>query len=235
MNILVVGGSGGIGAALVERLCDLESSQTVVATWHRQQPQLHHPKLSWQQLDIKDESAMASCWPSGKPLDLLIYAVGMLHRKEQMPEKTIRQFDPAFFMENMRVNALPALMLASSLNAAFKLSAAPRFAAVSARVGSIGENYKGGWYSYRSSKAALNMALKTLSLEWRTAMPRGAFALLHPGTTDTPLSTPFKRGVPPEKLFSANRSAAHMMATIEGLCPANSGQFWSWDGTQLPW
>lgn len=234
-NVLVVGGSGGIGRELVELFCARDDVAKVVATWNRQEPSYRHAKLDWRELDVTREESLAACWPLEEALDVLVYAVGVLHTQTQQPEKTIRHLDPELFMYSMRVNALPALILAQVLHPAFKRSAAPRFAAISARVGSIGENQKGGWYSYRCSKAALNMALRTLSVEWRIAMPRGSVALLHPGTADTSLSKPFQRGVSPEKLFPARESARRLMANLDRLDPTNSGHFWSWDGSQLPW
>jgi NAD(P)-dependent dehydrogenase (short-subunit alcohol dehydrogenase family) len=93
----------------------------------------------------------------------------------------------------------------------------------------------GGWYSYRTSKAALNMVLKNLSIEWRRTMPRCSVAALHPGTTDTPLSAPFQRNVSAEKLFTPAQTAGYLLALIDQLTPKVSGRFWSWDGEILPW
>ena len=109
------------------------------------------------------------------------------------------------------------------------------FSTISARVGSIEENYLGGWYSYRASKAALNQVLKTLSIEWRRTLPNVCVVALHPGTTDTALSKPFQKNVPEKQLFSTNNSVMFMSEVISNLTPEKSGQFISFDGENLPW
>jgi NAD(P)-dependent dehydrogenase (short-subunit alcohol dehydrogenase family) len=108
-------------------------------------------------------------------------------------------------------------------------------ATVSARVGSIEDNHLGGWYSYRISKAALNMALKTLSIEWQHSHPRGCVAALHPGTNDTALSKPFQANVAAKDLFDPAYTASMLVALLTGLKPVDSGRFWAWNGEILPW
>ncbi|MCX2979735.1 SDR family NAD(P)-dependent oxidoreductase [Halieaceae bacterium IMCC14734] len=235
MNVLIVGGSGGIGLELANAMSARPDVDNVVATYRRQVPEHAATGIDWLQLDVTNQDQLAECWPAEKPLDYLIYAVGLLHDGNTGPEKTVRRIDPDLFSKSMQINALPVLLLAQSLHKSFKLSDSPKLAAVSARVGSIEENRSGGWYSYRCSKAALNMALKTLALEWRMAMPKGAVAALHPGTTDTALSRPFQANVPTEKLFTGAQTAAYLLTVIDQLTPDNSGRFWSWDGTELPW
>ena len=102
-------------------------------------------------------------------------------------------------------------------------------------MGSIGDNRLGGWYSYRASKAALNMCVKTLAIEWGRTLPNVAVAALHPGTTDTGLSKPFQRNVPPGQLFAPAQTAGYLLEVLDGLVPANSGQFLAFDGERLPW
>ena len=118
---------------------------------------------------------------------------------------------------------------------ALKRSPAPLLATVSARVGSIEDNRLGGWYSYRMSKAALNMALKTLSIEWKHSHPRGCVAALHPGTNDTALSKPFQANVAAENLFAPEYTASSFVDLLSRLQPADSGNFWAWDGSRIAW
>jgi len=117
----------------------------------------------------------------------------------------------------------------------FKHGRPALFATVSAKVGSIEDNRLGGWYSYRASKAALNMCLKTLAIEWQRSLPNVAVAALHPGTTDTDLSKPFQRHVPEHQLFSPDQSVIYMVNVLQKLKPADSGKFWAFDGELLPW
>ena len=108
------------------------------------------------------------------------------------------------------------------------------FAALSARVGSIQDNQLGGWHAYRASKAALNMLLKTLSIELARRNPTALCVGLHPGTVDTRLSEPFQRGVPEGKLFSPRRSARCLLNVLDRLSPEQSGQVFAWDGQPIP-
>jgi NAD(P)-dependent dehydrogenase (short-subunit alcohol dehydrogenase family) len=108
-------------------------------------------------------------------------------------------------------------------------------ATISAKVGSIGDNQLGGWYGYRASKAALNMFIRTSSIEYKRTCPQAILVALHPGTTDTKLSLPFQRNVPPEKLFTVDRTVSQLLTVIENLTPADSGKFFSWDGSQIVW
>jgi NAD(P)-dependent dehydrogenase (short-subunit alcohol dehydrogenase family) len=159
----------------------------------------------------------------------------MLHTAEQGPEKTIRNIDPDFFLQSMLVNALPSLLLAKHLHGKFRHGRPAVFATVSAKVGSIEDNRLGGWVSYRASKAALNMCLKTLAIEWQRSLPNVAVAALHPGTTDTALSRPFQRNVPREQLFTPERSVNGLLNVLDNLKPSQTGQFFAFDGERLAW
>ena len=189
MNVVIAGGSGGIGSAMVETLAGRAGVEHVIATWNRHAPAMRYPNVTWQQLDLADEDAVHAWAEQIGDIDWLINTAGMLHNSSQGPEKTIRQIDPAFFLENMSTNALPTLLLAKHLHASFRHGRPAVFATVSAKVGSIEDNRLGGWCSYRASKAALNMCLKTLSIEWQRTLPNVAIVALHPGTTYRPVET----------------------------------------------
>lgn len=233
-HVLIVGGQGGIGEALVDLLRHEKSVDAIHATWYRREPE-PLDGVTWWQLDVTDEASIRSLAERIETLDWLINAVGWLHDKGAGPEKHSREIDRENFLRAMEINALPSLLLAKHFRRQVKRSNAGVFATVSARLGSIAENGLGGWYSYRASKAALNMALRTLSVEWRRELPSATVAALHPGTTDTPLSRPFQSRVPSEQLFSPKRTAGYLLDVIGGLTPAVSGRFWSFDGKELPW
>lgn len=235
ITVAVTGGSGGIGEAFVRQLADRPVVARIHATYHRHEPAFDHPKVGWHPLDVTNEEAVRS-WAAGLgEVDWLINAAGMLHTDGQGPEKTVRRFDPEFFLDNMRVNAVPSLLLAKHLHARFRHGRPAIFASVSAKVGSIEDNRLGGWVSYRASKAALNMGLKTLAIEWQRTLPNVIVAALHPGTTDTALSQPFQRSVPEGQLFTPEYSAACMLQVLDGLTNQDSGRFWAFDGELLPW
>lgn len=153
----------------------------------------------------------------------------------QMPEKRLSEITPAFLEHNLRANLYLSIALAQCCDNLLPRSTPFRFACLSAMVGSIADNHSGGWYSYRISKAALNMFLKTLSLEWKRQFPNACVAAIHPGTTDTQLSAPFQSRITASKLYSSDISAQRIVSVIESMTPEQSGHFYHWDGSVLPW
>lgn len=226
-----MGAGGGIGDALARAYLDHPGVEGVLATHHRQAPTFTHPRLTWHPLDVRNEAQLAALASGVPSLQRLINCVGVLHGPGWRPEKTVRSVDPGAFLHSIEVNTLPSLLLAKHF--AMALKGGPSvFATLSAKVGSIGDNRLGGWYSYRISKAALNMALKTLALEWRVKLPQCCVAAIHPGTTETPLSEPFGAGM---SRVAPAVAASRLLTLIEGLSPARTGRFWHWDGSELPW
>lgn len=234
-TVIVIGGSGGLGRAMVKTLLDQLPEVRVVATHHSAAIPFQQERLDWRQLDVRDSAAIEQCSSDFGRVDWIVNFVGFLHGKAGGPEKNIRALDPDFLIESIRINSLPTLLLAKHFGSALKQSPAPLLATVSARVGSIEDNRLGGWYSYRISKAALNMALKTLSIEWKHSHPKGCVAALHPGTNDTALSKPFQANVAPQNLFKPEYTTSMLLQLLTQLDPARSGNFWAWDGETIPW
>lgn len=233
MKILVVGANGGIGLAILHALRARYPAAELFGTWHS-----NHPAssiCSWYQLDASNDLQVAALAKRFDRIDWIINAVGFLHSESAGPEKTVRDFEPEFFMQNIRLNTLPTLLLAKYFMPLVKSSKAAVFATISAKVGSIEDNRLGGWVSYRSSKAALNMAIKTISIEWQRKCPEVCVVALHPGTTDTALSQPFHSNVPSKSLFSAEQTAAYLLERLESLDPQQTGKFYAFDGEELPW
>lgn len=234
-SILVVGASGSIGRALTLALAQRYPDKKIFASYRRQLADFNSANIVPVQLDVTDESAIQALAPELGELDRVVNATGMLHDEGHSPEKSLRQIERDFFLKNIEINTLPTLYLAKHLSKNFKHARPAVFASISAKVASIGDNQLGGWTSYRCAKVALNMALKNISIEWKRTLPNVTVAALHPGTTESALSQPFQKNVPSEKLFSPQTTANYLMAIIEGLKPEDSGKFWSWDGSELPW
>jgi NAD(P)-dependent dehydrogenase (short-subunit alcohol dehydrogenase family) len=237
MQTVVIGGNGGIGNAFVKLLMD-KGTKDVIATYHNTKPAqelTQNTNVEWFQLDATDESAVSDFCEKLGDVGLFINAVGMLHDDQHKPEKSTRNLGKDYFIKSMTINTLPTMLFAKYLPLHFRHKQTAVFATISARVGSIEENYLGGWYSYRASKAALNQVLKTLSIEWRRNLPNVCVVALHPGTTDTALSKPFQKNVPAEQLFTADKSVMLMSDVISHLTPEKSGKFFSFDGENLPW
>ncbi|MBX2882296.1 MAG: SDR family NAD(P)-dependent oxidoreductase [Granulosicoccus sp.] len=243
-RVALIGASGGIGMGLLSALLQRSDIEAIFATYHRSMgaTSVGHIKsqgleasISWSKLDASDETAVADWMGSIGRLDWLINCVGMLHDDNHGPEKGIHAFTPDHFISSIQINTLPTLLLAKYARDLLKDAPEPVFVSISARVGSISDNHLGGWYSYRASKAALNMVLKCLSIEWARTAKNIRVAALHPGTTDTRLSKPFQKNLPAGQLFSCETSAEYLMSQIETLKDRPSGQFIAYDGQEIPW
>ena len=228
---VVIGASGGIGAALIDALVASPRYRHVHALSRR--GVLADGAIAGH-IDLSDEASIVAAFGRiDGEIDLLLIASGILHDGERRPERSLRELDADWMARNFAVNAIgPALAIK---HAAPRLPRDRRsvLAALSARVGSISDNHIGGWYGYRASKAALNMLIRTASIEIGRSRPQALVVSLHPGTVDTPLSTPFQNGVPDDKLFTPGRSAAAMLSVIDGLDAAASGRAFAWDGQEI--
>ena len=243
---LIQGASRGVGLALVHELLDDEATSHVVATCRdpvnaEDLRQLANPRLSILQLDVEDDCSVGSAADAAATLvrrvDLLINTSGILHDGDAMrPERRLADVVPAAFERAFRVNATGSLMVARAFERLLRNSESATFASVSARVGSIGDNYLGGWYAYRASKAALNMIIRTLSIEWGRFRPPIRCVALHPGTVATDLSAPFVSGNGEKrKVFEPKESARNLLNVLSKLGPEDTGKFFAWDGQPIPW
>jgi len=246
IKALIVGANRGIGLGFVQRLLQDERVDRLFAA-HREPVTTELSELAKQfsdrlnpiAMDVTDEAQIVAgvqqIRESVSQLHLVIYCVGLLHDGELQPEKGLQQIQTDKMLRYFQVNSIGAILLAKHLLPLLKHSEPSILANISAKVGSIGDNQLGGWYGYRASKAALNMLMKTAAIEYSRKSPKTIVVMLHPGTTDTRLSKPFQRNVPPEKLFSVDRTVSQLLSVINSLQPENSGQFFSWDGSPLPW
>jgi NAD(P)-dependent dehydrogenase (short-subunit alcohol dehydrogenase family) len=243
---LVVGATQGIGLGFVKRILQDPAITTVFATYRTLAAAgellalaAERPHLICLKLDLTQESQIAALISAiqtkTSQLHWVVNCAGLLHNDQIQPEKSLQQISSEQLLQYFQVNSIGAVLLAKHLLPLLRHQDRSTFATVSAKVGSIGENQLGGWYGYRASKAALNMLIKTAALEYSRKSPHTVIVLLHPGTTDTRLSAPFQRNVPPEKLFSVERTVEQLWAVLTGLELKDSGQFFSWDGTLLPW
>ena len=193
--------------------------------------------------DIRDEAALArlaaAIAGSVPGLHLVINTAGMLHdgsgEHDVRPEKSLMQISVAGLQASFAINAFGPILLAKSLLPLLRHSAPVVFASLSARVGSISDNRAGGWYSYRAAKAAQNQLLRTLAIELARLNRQSIVLALHPGTTDSNLSKPFQANVRAEKLFTPAFAAASLLQVIAARVPADSGNFYAWDGQPIGW
>lgn len=200
----------------------------------------HPDDLTVLALDVTDETSIATAAERvaavSDRLHLLVNCAGVLHEDGGFqPEKKLERVDPEALRRVFEVNAFGPLLVAKHFHALLGHDERSVLANLSARVGSIGDDRSGGWYAYRASKAAQNMFTKNLAIELGRRAPRCICVALHPGTVETELSRPFRSRIPEEKLFSPDRAARQLLAVIEKLQPQDSGGFYAWDGSEIPW
>lgn len=222
---LILGATGAIGGAMAAQLTADPRCAEVCALSRHSTPSID--------FDAPDTiAAAADTLRQQAPWHLIVVATGMLSSHTGGPEKRLADLNATHLAASFATNTIgPALVLA---HFAPLLAKGERslLAVLSAKVGSIGDNRLGGWYSYRASKAALNMLLKTASIEMARTHPQAVLAALHPGTVDSALSAPFRGaqiGRPPAA------AAQDLLEVLDGLQPQDSGGFWAYDAQHLPW
>lgn len=224
---IVIGSSGGIGRALHERLSSQSRFSAVLGLGRGSSPPL----------DLTDEDSIAGAARHvsgfGADVRLIVDASGFLHGDGLSPEKSWRDLDAAHMARAFAVNAIGPALLMKHFLPLLPRQGRSVFATLSARVGSIGDNRLGGWYSYRASKAALNQYVRTAAIELGRRQPFALCVALHPGTVATPLSAPFvKAGL---DVQAPEQAAARLLDTIDGLGPGSSGGFFDHRGEPVPW
>lgn len=221
---VVIGATGGIGAALADALAE---EDTAVRRFARSLPAPDH-------LDLLDEASIAAAAASlASPPKLVIVATGLLYAPGHGPEKSLAELDPTWLARQYAINAIGPALVAKHFLPRMPKQGRCVFAVLSARIGSIGDNKLGGWYGYRASKAALHQLVRTLSVEERRRNDRAIVVALHPGTVATPLSAPFQASVRADQLFTPARAAVQLLDVIDGLKAPDSGRIFGWDGTEI--
>jgi NAD(P)-dependent dehydrogenase (short-subunit alcohol dehydrogenase family) len=224
---VVVGAGGGIGQALVAQLRAEPCFERVVGLGRGTDPGI----------DLGDAASIARAAlhieSLGLPLRLVINAVGFLHGGGLAPEKSWRQLDAEHMARAFAVNAIGPALLMKHFLPLLPSDGKSVFATLSAKVGSIGDNHLGGWYSYRASKAALNQLVRTAAIELKRRKAMAICVALHPGTVDTPLSAPFAKTNLSVQTPAA--AASHLLDTIVRLDMASNGGFFNQHGQALPW
>ncbi|MDX1576718.1 MAG: SDR family NAD(P)-dependent oxidoreductase [Kiloniellales bacterium] len=238
LNVAVFGASGGIGRAFVDRLAGHPKAARIAA-FSRSDPGFGDPKVHWAPVDLEDEKTIAGAANTASkaagPFDLVLVATGLLHEAGGLqPEKSWRALEVDSLEKAFAVNSIGPAIVAKHVLPLLARDRKAVFAALSARVGSIEDNRLGGWHAYRASKAALNMLIRSFSIELARRNPSAICVALHPGTVDTALSRPFQAGVPEGRLFTPAQAAGRLLGVLDRLTPEDSGHLFAWDGERLP-
>lgn len=218
---LLIGSHGNIGSALAEKMAKNWELHTI------SQATTDYSETS---LQTQYETLKAHA-----PFSLIINCIGTLHNELVSPEKRLAQLNEAVLAEYFRINTIIPSLCLRFFTPLLDKQKPSVFISLSAMVGSIGDNQLGGWYGYRSSKAALNMMVKTASIELKRSHKEACLAVVHPGTTQGPLSKPFASGIDKDKYYTSAQTAERILNVAEGLTASQTGRFFNWDGTALAW
>ncbi len=222
---LVLGASGALGQAFVTHLQQDPDCAEVIGL----------ARSGHDGFDLEDPQSMERLGKdlAGRgPFHFIVDATGALTIDGVGPEKALARLDHLALQRSFAVNAIGPALLLKQL-APMLGSGDAIYAKLSARVGSIADNQKGGWYGYRASKAALNMLLQTAAIELQRRNPRLRIVALQPGTVRSRLSQPFEAGVP--HLLEPEASVAGMMQAMRGLSARTGAHFIDYRGQEIPW
>jgi NAD(P)-dependent dehydrogenase (short-subunit alcohol dehydrogenase family) len=222
---LVFGASGALGGAFVAALRAMPSCAEVVALSRRSTPSF----------ELDDEASIRTCAAAlapRAPFHLMIDATGALTIAGVGPEKRLDDLDAARLARAFAVNAIGPALLMKHFVPLLPTASRCVFATLSARVGSIADNRRGGWYGYRASKAALNMLLRTVAIEACRRRPEAVFAALQPGTVRSALSAPFVAG---DDALAPEASVAMLLAVLDAAPARKEALFLDHRGQAIEW
>lgn len=219
-SALVVGASGGIGSALVDALLARGARVTGLSR-------------SRDGLDVTDEASVANhLGRLSGPFDLVIVASGALKVAGDAPEKTIRSLDPDAMRRQFDVNTVGPAMVLKHAIPLLPRDGPSRVAVLTARVGSIGDNGLGGWFSYRTAKAAANQIVHTTAIELSRTHRGSVCVALHPGTVRTAFTTDYLGRHP---AVEPEEAANNLLNVLAGLSPDHTGQFFDYAARPIAW
>lgn len=234
---VVVGASGGLGRAFVSELLAEPVWRMVVGVGRRKPSDWpEDPRTPFLTADLLDEASLGELAAEIAALGTLgfvIIATGLLHADDLKPEKAMRAVSAAAMTRLFEVNAVLPTLVAKHLAPLLPKDEPSILAALSARVGSVTDNRLGGWHAYRASKAALNMMFRCQAIELARERPLAVCVTLHPGTVATPLSAPFARSS--SATLEPVESARRLLKVLHRLEPADSGGFFAYDASRVPW
>ncbi len=233
-NIVIFGENGAIGGALCDHYAQNKDNHIfAVSRSATSQASKNREHL---QIDFNDEESIQKCCSiifKKSPPDTIIVTNGALHIGEQLPEKSLKDISRGYMVSIFDINVIIPALVMKHILPMMPRDHSFKFAALSARVGSISDNQLGGWYSYRASKSALNMMIKTASIECTRRNPKSVIVGLHPGTVSSDLSAPFQKNVAKDKLFTPQQSAQHLAEVVNDLIPEDTGNVFAWDGQRI--
>lgn len=243
---VVQGASRGLGLGLVEALLERGATRVHATCRHPEAASAlaelassHPERLQVHRLDLLDdasiEAAAAAILERDPVLDLVLNVSGVLHGEGLSPEKRLEDLDRRRLLRAFELNAVGPSLVLQALVPGLARDRPAVVASLSARIGSIGDNRRGGWYGYRASKAALNQLHRTFAVELSRRAPQAIAVTLHPGTVETNLTKPFRRSVPEGQLFTVVEAVGKLLTVVDGLEPEDHGGFFDYAGRRIEW
>jgi NAD(P)-dependent dehydrogenase (short-subunit alcohol dehydrogenase family) len=230
-NIAIIGASGAIGKAFVDHY--KSKPKTIVHAFSRQVISSDDNNVHTYSVDFFSDSQIFDCIKINLKFDKVIIATGILQDDKVSPEKKYQDLEPLQLHHYFEVNTIMPILVAKKFIPYLDKKAPSIMAFLSARVGSISDNRLGGWYGYRASKSALNMLIKTLSIELKRSHPDCILVGMHPGTVDSNLSKPFQNNIPKEQLFTPVQSVGYLSSVMNSLTQLDSGKIIDWAGKEI--
>ena len=234
-RIAIIGANGAIGKAMTDHLSGVYP-EAIIDAFCRVPSHTDTHHVVRHPIEYTDNAlqSAAAQYNDTAPLDWVIVTTGLLHEPNLQPEKSLSKLTAEQMTRLFDVNArLPALIAKHFLPQLNRHK--PSLCAIlSARVGSISDNRLGGWYSYRMAKAALNMFIKTASIELKRTNPKALIVGLHPGTVKSRLSSPFLANTAADRIFTPDFAALKLHNVITRLKSEDSGKCFAWDGSSIP-
>lgn len=228
MSIVIAGASGEIGQALYQQLSH-QVSEKVYAISRRD---IGSSNLRADLSNPADITRVREFLQEIQPSQIFC-CTGLLHDQNHMPEKRLSQINDEWILQSFSANLLSHIHLAQALDPILSRDHTLKWLSLSAKVGSMDDNALGGWYSYRISKAALNMFIKNLSIEWTRKSSNILVASVHPGTTYSELSKPFQSNIAPDRLYTPEQTATRLISIMQRLSLVQHGRLLHWDGSVI--
>ena len=232
-KVAIIGASGGIGSTISRQIRAMERENTIIEIVRQK------AKKNQFEMDMLDEHSVAQCAEEIKKqygsLDVVLNTTGLLHTSNNSPERTYREINLDYLQEIFQVNTFIPFLVCKYFAPLLTKESASIIAFMSARLGSMSDNRLGGWYSYRSSKTALNMLIKTLSIELSYSNKNAICVGLHPGTVDTQLSSPFTQKIKNSRVFTKEEAAEYLIKALNNIDHNDTGNIIDWRGETVPY
>ena len=238
---LIIGANSGIAKSLALKTVQNENSHLVVVSrdvsFYQQALFSEATVINIKNYDEQEISSTVNFIQKLNPENIaqVFMCHGVLHNKETQPEKRLEDFSPEAFLQIIHANTITPMLWLKHLTPVLTNKNDCKVVIFTARVGSISDNKLGGWYSYRASKASMNMLIKSAAVELARRAKNIKLISFHPGTTDTELSKPFQKNVPKDKLFTCEFVASQLLTIVENTAIDGEASFLDWQGKNIPW